>query len=201
MRISHKHKFISISIPKTGSTSVRYALDKFSDQKSVSNGHDTFYHHSTYSRLRERLDYIDDYFVFAFVRNPWDRVVSQWNYMNSYAQSGGDLNYKKYCNKMLQSIESFSDFLHSKHTIAPCLNWVQYQNSIGADYVGKMETMQEDFDIVCNKIGISHQQLPHHNKTNHKHYSEYYDEETREIVAQKYAKDIEYFDYKFESPK
>lgn len=201
MRVSHKHKFISISIPKTGSTSIRWALDKYSDQKSVSDGCDTFYHHSTYSRLQERLDYIDDYFVFAFVRNPWDRAVSHWNYINSYAQSGRDLHYKKYCNETLKSIDSFSDFLKSKHTIGPCLNWVQHLEGIGVDHVGKMETIQEDFNIVCDKIGIPQQQLPHHNKTNHKHYSEYYDDETREIVAQKYAKDIEYFGYKFESLK
>jgi len=199
MRISHKHKFISISIPKTGSTSIRCALDKFSDQKSVPREHhDTFYHHTTYSRLQEKLDYIDDYFVFAFVRNPWDRLVSQWNYMNRCAQSGGNLNYKKRCAKMLESIDSFSQFLKSKHTIEQCLNWVQYQNCIGVNYVGKMETMQEHFNAVCDKIGIPRQQLPHVNKTKHKHYTEYYDDETRQIVAEKYARDIEYFGYRFD---
>lgn len=123
------------------------------------------------------------YFKFSFVRNPWSRVISRISYRNKV------LN---------RNLKISKDIIIKEHFMnTPYINMLFHNNTNCMDFIGKFEKFQSDFNQLCQKIGIPRQELPHKNKTKHKHYTEYYDDETREIVAEKYAKDIEYFGYEF----
>ena len=185
MLISHKHKFITIDVPKTGTTSINNAIARgdilgehdFTIKMSQTAG----MRHATYSQCIKKFPNYKNYFSFAFVRNTWDMMLSFYFFKRNIARYKIDKN------------TSFKNFLE-----LPTLNQHSYIKGFSHNsFVGRFENLQNDFDIVCDKIGILRQQLPHKNKSNHKHYTEYYDDETRAIIAEKYARDIEYFGYKF----
>jgi hypothetical protein len=87
------------------------------------------------------------------------------------------------------------------------------------DFVGRFESLQQDFDKVCEHLGIEESQLPHRNRSDKKSrdlkrktrnwlfangenqlrsLADFYDDETREAVAEYYRKDIEAFGYGFD---
>ena len=193
--ISHKHKFIFIHIPKAGGTSIenfllsyhgiklnwqdKYPLKKLSGKNRKQFVMGSGVQHKSISEFAEKFQ--KKYFCFTFVRNPWDWFVSEYQYSIKLGLESG----------------SFNQFIEMPHVerfhLKPQYTFINEN----INFIGRFENLQEDFDIVCDKIGIPKQQLPHINKSEHKHYTEYYDDETRQIVAEKYAKDIEYFGYKF----
>ena len=65
------------------------------------------------------------------------------------------------------------------------------------DFLIRFENYQSDFEKVCEKLKIKKYNLLHKKKTRYKHYTEYYDEETKSIIEEKYANDIKYFGYEF----
>ena len=199
--ISHKHKFIFIHIPKCGGTSIEqsfgFRYKKFSFKRSMGlhpNRTDNFWlQHCTLREIPTECGVdVKNFFTFTIVRNPWDRMVSSFFYESR-------INKKRHGFKF----NNFNAFVRSptyaaeQHSLCQMDFIINERSEPYIDFIGRFENLQEDFNTVCDKIGIPRKQLPHKNKTKHKHYTEYYDDETKQIVAKKYAKDIEYFGYKF----
>lgn len=139
-----------------------------------------------------------DYFTFAFVRNPWERLVSAYLYL----QNGGIFwvdeidrdNYLKDCPTFRDCILNIDNMMEQQH-FRPMTYWLPSKLS----FVGRYENLQNDFNTVCDLIGIERRKLPHINKTEHFHYSKYYDSETQAMVAERYAEDIDRFKYVFDN--
>ena len=94
---------------------------------------------------------------------------------------------------------NFDQYVRSKIFFGGDVNYYMFHaGRFAVNRVVRFENMQQDFDEVCNDIGIEPVQLPHINKTNHDHYTTYYTDETRRIVERVYAADISLFNYKFE---
>ena len=66
------------------------------------------------------------------------------------------------------------------------------------DFVGRFENLTEDFRKICSSIGLTGVELKHQNKSARGHYQEYYDLETRDLVARHWERDIDLFKYSFD---
>jgi hypothetical protein len=195
--ISNTHKFIFVHIPKNAGTSIENLLFKhyhedkkkhiFFDKKLLH-----FNQHLTLSEIqkhRVRGQSFFDYFKFTYVRNPWERMVSAAKYRR--------MTLKQFIYSDFSSSQQSSNLDPDRHRLPQYDFLFDDSGNKLIDFIGRYETLQEDFDIICDKLKIPRQTLPHKNISKHKHYTECYDDETYEIVAEKHAKDIECFGYEF----
>ena len=156
-----------------------------------------------------QADY-DRFFKFGIVRNPWERMVSFYKYM-------GEPKTESFNEFVLNS---FPRFWKDKYWfVCPQTDYVyDEQSKLLVDFVGRFEQLQPDFGIVCQKLGLPPIQVPFVNKSKERgllgklrrmfgavgaatepkrKYQDYYNEETQNFVAEKYAPDIANFGYKF----
>lgn len=187
--VSHSHQLIFTHIPKTGGTSIR---SLFGNQGIYAKNH------------LETLPFIDNkefknYYKFTIVRNPWDRLVSLFFWKINikkrrkilkhvtFEQFILNLNHKKELKKL---------FPHDPNIFFHIEGYVNFYPLNCYDHIGKYEELNETYTILSDRYHLN-QPLPHLFKSNHKHYTEYYTNKTKRIVADKYAQDIELFGYEF----
>ena len=227
--ISNEKQAIFIHIPKTAGTSIESALrkhtfkpqynsyfngktatrgwDKKYDEVELIRGNTEFWTHKHRPAYLVK-DEFQKYFKFAFVRNPWDLMVSSYHWWTQKNEDASEI--RKQTSFKLRK-RGFEYFVKSKfaHCINECFHdqegqqrWINdlKQNSI-IDFVGKFENLQSDFNKVCEKLELPKIKLPHELKTNRKPYWEYYTKETKEIIENIYRSDIERYGYEWEGKK
>jgi len=159
----------------------------------------------------------DAAFKFAFVRNPWARMVSIYHHLSAGKSFRdyvlGDFSGKAW-EKMAWFVGPQADFVYSA------------EGELLVDFVGRFERLQADFDAICERLGLPPTPLPHVNRAqDHRRiylspvprkalrslrkrltkpaprfprYQDYYDAGTRAFVAERYHADIALFGYRFD---
>jgi hypothetical protein len=127
----------------------------------------------------------------GFVRNPWDKVVSWFNYLKVNTKSAYAISLD------LQ----FEDFIASapKFIFTQSSEFLTLEDgTLGVDFLGKFESLEEDFIKMCDFLQIDRLPLNNLNSSNNKrHYSEFHTTATKELIADRFAADIKLFDYMF----
>jgi len=131
----------------------------------------------------------DRAFKFAVVRNPWDRLVSGWRYV------AADVSLRD----LLLQLPEKSDFHRWHHVTRLQSEFLLDENGeLIPDMLLRFERLREEFARCCERMGMPRVILPRENWTaRSKDYRSYYDEETRELVAELFRTDIDLFGYEF----
>ncbi len=217
MLISESHSFIFIHIYKNAGTSIEAALRPFATSmfRQRLSGVARYPVLGNLASWLMRFDRFDpspypshvparrivsglggdayrSYFSFAFVRNPWDWQVSLYNYMLK--------NSNHHQHELVKNLGSFGEYIRWR-----CAEEVRYQRDfiyseqgdLLVDFVGRFEQIEQDFESVCSRIGVS-VSLPRINVSSAASYREYYDKETVDLVSRVFEPDILTFGYRFE---
>ena len=219
--LCEKHKFIYVPIPKTASSSIKLALIPFYDKakeyeiyKGDALGYNLgykiskFYWHKVYReniKIRDIRKFKNEgYVVFTVVRNPWDRLVS------CYENKVNDKYAKRRRFKEGASFEEFLDFVcktpdNSKKADPHWKSqytFVSMTDKLFVNHICYFESLQDNLNDLFQEIAGEDVVLPHLIRSNRKKdYRLYYTDETREMVAKRFAKDVKLFKYEFEKKR
>jgi len=215
MLVSEKRRFLFVHVQKTGGSTVSELL-----KQTVSDARSLHPRHMCLREAIERERIPEGSFRFAFVRNPWDRLVS-WYTMIDRARrkrlswdedsvQRDRFQQNPLYRSVLLHAPTFEDFVKNctqTHMVEGvpysfALDQLSYvtdeDGEMLADFVGHFERFEEDLTHVLDRLGLTVPDIPHKNRGRpRRHYSEFYTPELEEIVHQRFKRDIEAFGYVF----
>ncbi len=188
-------KCVFIHIHKTGGTSIRHGYFKGDFEGPA------------FGAIPQEWK---EYFAFAFVRNPFDRLISAWK-MFSEGVSHTQWQYPEDGRKGMSLQEFLGIVTDERIDFGPARKSFEQKirhhtipqthpfNCLHeADFVGNYENFVEDFANVCKCLALDPDGLPRMNTTQRGSYQQYFDPDTRSIAEMYYAEDMRRLGYSFE---
>ena len=219
IRVSHKYKFVAFLMPKAASTMLRLLMKEL--HKEFENSSPRQYQQFKYT------DYVlnasfrhDDYFQWTVIRNPWERLFSCYLFLihdpvqnKEKPYSLSSPVYLRYylCRNQIWRLKpvTFEDFikyigkLPNSFSDGHFLPQHYFFDIKKMDFIVRFENLEADllelFSIIVPDFEIKKFEKIYQSSISleKKDYRDYYTDEMREIIARKYARDIELFNYKF----
>lgn len=205
--ISAVFNCIFVHIPKTGGTSIEDVIwpgprteaelwqgmaDRYRNKYQTGG-----LQHLLARQIREDvgLEKFSACYRFSFVRNPWDRTVSQFTYMKQRQDLRDYIGMKED-----DSLSRYLNLIQERQHVQwlPQCEFLDDEQGHGlVDFVGRFERLAVDADKVFEALGVSCEKLPHRLETRHGRYVDYFDHETKSQVGRLYERDIDRFSYTF----
>jgi len=185
-------KTLFIHIPKAAGMSVVSAL-----YNADSSSHLTW--RDFYNSDKDKFE---QYFKFSFVRNPFDRLCSAYRYLSNGGMNEIDLYWRK---KYIEPYRDFEEFVNIGLEIAikrkaehflPQHEFI-YANckTLKVDYLGRYETIDTDFEKICERIGV-YSKLPLKNDSGRKKdFMKNFSSDMENTVRKLYAIDFDLLGY------
>jgi hypothetical protein len=202
---------IFIWIPKTGGTSLWNALPlqhriKILTLNEVREhpaaGLYTFGHISLFLLTKRGLlrpEFVGNAFKFAFVRNPFDRAVSLFEFSKQRRTLPPRTTFQRFC-ELLKERAYEPLGLYNKRGLSQCnpqCAWIKRGDASGCDFIGRYENLQHDFNKVCEMLALEGKppRLQWLNKSNRVKSDAYYRPMTAALIRQAYEEDFDTFKY------
>ena len=211
--VLEERKLVYISIPKVACTSIKTALMGGGADAQSRGAYMRI--HSDAERFRQSCLRRSQsaYYKFAFVRNPFDRLVSCYeDKVRTPVQHHGhyffDTGYNRTVIRTLfgrsfRPDMSFREFLELVNRIPDILADAHFRSQYSMlykrrrripDFVGKFENLNEDWMSLADRFGLPH--LTQKNPTRRKDLGCYFSTpELVELAFARYRRDFEHFEY------
>ena len=198
-----EYGYAFVHVPKTAGNSIATLLEQL-PRRGDPGRRRRMHKHTKARHLRALLgpELWGRLFRFSVVRNPWDLMVSSYLW---WVERGAAVEHLRPLAEEVRALGSFREFAMSRFggtMINECpgqmLDWLEIDGKIDVDFVARFEQLDQDWERICALSGIPFRPLPRLNASPGRLvYRDYYDDQTREIVARRFARDAAMFGYEF----